>query len=98
MGCNRWHSPDAHLIWNGTDWIVADRGRAAVAREPLKPLTAPSKGLSSWVDGSTSEDLFYGQAVIVWARWILIAAGFVLPFLDPNSLSLLQIQTVPLIP
>jgi len=96
-GSTRLHSPDGHWIWNGTDWIVADHGRAAVAREPLKPLTAPSKGLSSWVDGSTSEDLFYGQAVIVWARWILIATGLVLSFWDPKSLSLLQIQLAAII-
>jgi hypothetical protein len=49
------------------------------------------------VDGSTSEDLFYGQAVIVWARWILIATGLVLSFWDPKSLSLLQIQLAAII-
>jgi hypothetical protein len=91
------HSPDGQWMWNGQDWIVADQRRAAVAREPLKPLTAPSKGLSSWVDGSTSEDLFYGQAVIVWARWILIATGLVLSFWDPTSLSILQIQLAAII-
>ena len=96
-GSTRLHSPDGQWIWNGQDWVVADHRRAAVAREPLKPLTAPSKGLSSWVEGSTSEDLFYGQAVIVWARWILIATGLVLSFWDPKSLSLLQIQLAAII-
>ncbi len=61
-GSTRLHSPDGHWIWNGQDWIVADHRRAAVAREPLKPLMPPSKGLSSWVDGATSEDLFYGRS------------------------------------
>jgi hypothetical protein len=96
-GSTRLHSPDGQWMWNGQDWIVADHRRAAVAREPLKPLTSPSKGLSSWVDGSTSEDLFYGQAVIVWARWILIATGLVLSFWDPASLSILQIQLAAII-
>src|SRR5216683_358527 len=96
-GSTRLHSPDGQWIWNGQDWVVADHRRAAVAREPLKPLTAPSKGLSSWVEGSTSEDLFYGQAVIVWARWILIATGLILSFWDPKSLSLLQIQLAAII-
>jgi hypothetical protein len=96
-GSTRLHSPDGQWMWNGQDWIVADYRRAAVAREPLKPLTAPSQGLSSWVDGATSEDLFYGQAVIVWARWILIATGLVLSFWDPTSLSILQIQLAAII-
>src|SRR5258708_5835485 len=91
------HSPDGPWIWNGQDWIGSAQRGGAVAREPLKPLTAPSKGLSSWVEGSTSEDLFYGQAVIVWARWILIATGLVLSFWDPKSLSLLQIQLAAII-
>lgn len=94
---SRLHSPDGQWFWNGQDWVVADHRRATVAREPLKPLTPPSKGLSSWVHGSTSEDLFYGQAVIVWARWILIATGLVLSFWDPKSLSLLQIQLAAII-
>src|SRR5260370_32090373 len=96
-GSSRLHSPDGQWIWNGQDWIVADQGHPAVARETLKPLTAPSKGLSSWVDGSTSEDLFYGHAVIVWARWILIATGLVLSFRDPKSLSLPQIPLAAII-
>jgi hypothetical protein len=96
-GSTRLHSPDGQWIWNGQDWIAADHVRTAVTREPLKPLTAPSQGLSSWVDGSTSEDLFYGQAVIVWARWILIATGLVLSFWDPTSLSILQIQLAAII-
>src|SRR6202011_1123441 len=47
--------------------------------------------------GGTSEDLFYGQAVIVWARWILIATGLVLSFWAPTSLSILQIQLAAII-
>jgi len=49
------------------------------------------------VSGVTSEDLFYGQAVIVWARWILIATGLVLSFWEPQSLGLLQIQLAAII-
>src|SRR5260370_2165340 len=53
--------------------------------------------MSSWVSGATSENLFYGQAVIVWARWILIATGLVLSFWEPASLGLLQIQLAAII-
>jgi hypothetical protein len=49
------------------------------------------------VSGATSENLFYGQAVIVWARWILIATGLVLSFWEPASLGLLQIQLAAII-
>jgi len=45
----------------------------------------------------TSEDLFYGQTVIVWARWILIGTGLVLSFWNPRELFVLQIQLAVLI-
>ena len=96
-GSSRLHSPDGQWIWNGHEWTAADHMRSAVAHQPVQARTAPGKGLSSWVDGATSEDLFYGQAVIVWARWILIATGLVLSFWDPKSLSLLQIQLAAII-
>ena len=53
-----------------------------------------TRGLSSFegFKGGTSEDLYYGQTVIVWARWILIGAGLVLSFWNPRDLFVLQIQ------
>jgi hypothetical protein len=90
-------SPDGKWTWNGQAWIAAIPARPAVAQAPVVPPPAPSHGLSSWVGGATSEDLFYGQAVIVWARWILIATGIVLSFWAPSSLSTLQIQLAAII-
>lgn len=68
-------SPDGRWRWNGADWVPNVGGRSAAASGP--------KGLSSWFDGETSEDLFTGQRVIVWARWILITTGLILAFWIP---------------
>jgi hypothetical protein len=78
------YSPDGHYRWDGEQW---------------KPVVkqAPSQGLSSWVGTVTSEDLFYGQTVLVWARWILIGAGLVLSFWNPNGLLTLQVQLAAII-
>ena len=40
------------------------------------------------------EDLFFGQTVIVWARWSVIVAGIVLVLWTSTSVSLLT-QTMP---
>jgi hypothetical protein len=90
-------SADGRWTWDGQAWIAATPTHSAVAQAPVKPPPVPSHGLSSWVAGGTSEDLFYGQAVIVWARWILIATGLVLSFWAPTSLSILQIQLAAII-
>ncbi|HSS95094.1 MAG TPA: hypothetical protein VLR46_14060, partial [Candidatus Dormibacteraeota bacterium] len=99
-------SPDGMWRWDGESWKSTDvtktsksssRAHSAVAQAPVIPPPASSHGLSSWVGGATSEDLFYGQAVIVWARWILIATGLVLSFWEPTNLSILQVQLAAII-
>ncbi len=90
-------SADGRWTWDGQAWIAATPTHSAGAPAPVKPPPVPSHGLSSWVAGGRSEDLFYGQAVIVWARWILIATGLVLSFWAPTSLSILQIQLAAII-
>jgi hypothetical protein len=91
-------SPDGRWFWDGRVWTASHLSNSsALAPAPVKPPPASSQGLSSWVSGATSEDLFYGQAVIVWARWILIATGLVLSFWEPQSLGLLQIQLAAII-
>jgi hypothetical protein len=91
-------SPDGRWFWDGRSWTASHLDNSsALAPAPVKPPPASSQGLSSWVSGATSEDLFYGQAVIVWARWILIATGLVLSFWEPQSLGLLQIQLAAII-
>ena len=90
-------SPDGNWWWDGDKWIFSSSARSASAQAPVRPTPAPHQGLSSWVSGATTEDLFYGQAVIVWARWILIATGLVLSFWAPASLSILQIQLAAII-
>ena len=91
-------SPDGRWFWDGRKWTASNLSNSsALAPAPVQPPPASSQGLSSWVSGTTSEDLFYGQAVIVWARWILIATGLVLSFWEPQSLGLLQIQLAAII-
>lgn len=90
-------SPDGKWIWDGPsgNWIPADPPPPTRTHVPAR--SAPSRGLNSWVGSVTSEDLFYGQTVIVWARWILIGTGLVLSFWNPRELSVLQIQLAVLI-
>ncbi len=95
-------SADGKWSWDGRKWTHVDS--PALAQAPVLPPPASSQGsgslvqdLTSWVGGATSENLFYGQAVIVWARWILIATGLVLSFWEPQSLGLLQIQLAAII-
>jgi hypothetical protein len=90
-------SPDGRWLWDGRRWTASHLNSPALAQAPVQPPPAPSQGLSSWVGGATSEDLFYGQAVIVWARWILIATGLILSFWVPQSLGLLQLQLTAII-
>jgi len=99
-------SPDGRWFWDGKAWTASHTNGPALAQAPVLPPPASSQGmglgsfsqgLSSWVSGATSENLFYGQAVIVWARWILIATGLVLSFWEPASLGLLQIQLAAII-
>ena len=91
-------SPDGRWFWDGFNWTASHLNKSsALAPAPVQPPPASSQGLSSWAGGATSEDLFFGQAVIVWARWILIATGLVLSFWEPQSLGLLQIQLAAII-
>lgn len=97
-------SADGNWSWDGRSWAPSGLSSPALAQAPVLPPPASSQGLgsfsqglSSWVSGATSENLFYGQAVIVWARWILIATGLVLSFWEPASLGLLQIQLAAII-
>jgi hypothetical protein len=77
-------SPDGRYEWSGTEWV------------PVHQETRPQqRGLHSWagaLDSVTSEDLYFGQTVIVWARWILIATGLLLSFWSPQSLTVAEIQ------
>jgi hypothetical protein len=79
-------SPDGRWRWDGSDWIPN------VAAEPRRP----GPGFNTWFRGETSEDLFTGQHVIVWARWILITTGLLLSFWIPSGtrpdLLTLQVQ------
>ena len=42
----------------------------------------------------TSEDLSYGQVVIIAARWILVVAGLMLALWEPDAIGELRIQIV----
>jgi hypothetical protein len=55
------------------------------------------KGLSSFAGEVRSEDLAYGQTVLVWARWILIGTGLLLSFWSPKDLMTLQVQLAAII-
>ena len=95
-------SPDGQWYWDGVaqEWLPHQPDAAASHQQPAwnpKPAPAPSRGLSSFVGSVRSEDLAYGQTVLVWARWILIATGLVLSFWSPTDLLILQVQLAAII-
>jgi hypothetical protein len=95
-------SPDGNWYWDGIEqqWKPAsappvEGPTAASRRAPTVPKPEPSKSLSSFV--VRSDDLVFGQTVLVWARWILIGTGLVLSFWTPTDLLTLQIQLAAII-
>lgn len=94
-------SPDGNWYWNGVAqrWEPAQQaagspGEHAASRnqEPLL------RGLGSFAgSGVSSDDLAQGQAVLVWARWILIGTGLLLSFWSPKDLFMLQVQLAAII-
>src|SRR5207245_9512092 len=64
---------------------------------PTPAPAQPSRGLNSFAGTIRSEDLAYGQTVLVWARWILIGTGLLLSFWRPKDLLTLQIQLAAII-
>ena len=95
-------SPDGKWYWDGVaqTWAPVSPSQADAwppheqrNRRPAAPSTrAASRGLSSFVGNVRSEDLVFGQTVLVWARWILIGTGLVLSFWTPRDLLTLQVQ------
>lgn len=90
-------SPDGKWYWDGVaqEWkAVPATPSATVKTEPKKQI---ERGLSSFAGEVRSEDLAYGQTVLVWARWILIGTGLLLSFWSPKDLTTLQVQLAAII-
>jgi hypothetical protein len=95
-------SPDGKWYWDGVaqTWapVAPSQATAATAhahgkRQQTAAAARPApRGLSSFVGNVRSEDLVFGQTVLVWARWILIGTGLVLSFWTPTDLLTLQVQ------
>jgi hypothetical protein len=97
-------SPDGNWYWDGIEqqWKPASTPPVAAPtavnrRAAAQPKSEPSKGLSSFVGSVRSDDLVFGQTVLVWARWILIGTGLLLSFWSPTDLLTLQIQLAAII-
>ena len=99
-------SPDGNWFWDGVAQIWkpvehAARPEAAASsaqRPHSPPRSQPTlRGLQSFAGEVRSEDLAYGQSVLVWARWILIGTGLLLSFWSPKDLLTLQVQLAAII-
>jgi len=97
-------SPDGNWYWDGIEqqWKPASAPPVASPtavnrRAPAPPKPEPSKGLNSFAGSVRSDDLVFGQTVLVWARWILIGTGLLLSFWSPTDLLTLQIQLAAII-
>ena len=100
QGVDHLRSPDGKWYWDG----VAQEWKPVQTQAPQhKPAAAPpakpqaTRGLSSFTGSIRSEDLAYGQTVLVWARWILIGTGLLLSFWTPQDLLTLQVQLAAII-
>jgi len=94
-------SPDGKWLWDGVQQVWRPKHPAAsaqTAQAPAPPVVKEAvKGLSSFAREVRSEDLAYGQTVLVWARWILIGTGLLLSFWSPKDLTTLQVQLAAII-
>jgi len=96
-------SPDRKWYWDG----VAQQWKSVPASDPgeggakkntaVKTTPTRTRGLDSFAGSIRSEDLAYGQSVLVWARWILIGTGLLLSFWSPTDLLTLQVQLAAII-
>jgi hypothetical protein len=96
-------SPDGKWYWDGVAQTWAPVSSAATPpdhghaprgqrQNAARSQVAPIRGLNSFMGSVRSEDLVFGQTVLVWARWILIGTGLVLSFWTPTDLLTLQVQ------
>jgi hypothetical protein len=96
-------SPDGKWYWDGVEqeWKPKNPAPAPAPAQPRRaaprPIKEAEKGLSSFTGEVRSEDLAYGQTVLVWARWILIGTGLLLSFWSPKDLTTLQVQLAAII-
>jgi hypothetical protein len=102
-------SPDGRWYWDGVDQAWKPQLPAPPADPEPEPKPVPkrqpkphvkhetTRGLSSFGGEVRSEDLAYGQTVLVWARWILIGTGLLLSFWTPKDLATLQVQLAAII-
>ena len=91
-------SPDGKWFWDGIEQEWKPKPPAPTSQAPSPPLAKQAvKGLSSFAGEVRSEDLAYGQTVLVWARWILIGTGLLLSFWSPKDLTTLQVQLAAII-
>ena len=88
---NHLKSPDGKWYWDGVaqQWKPIDAPVASPKHE--------ERGLNSFSGVVRSDDLAYGQTVLVWARWILIGTGLLLSFWGPKDLLTLQVQLAAII-
>lgn len=91
-------SPDGKWYWDGVaeQWKALP-GTAVDSPKPAGQAKEVKRGLSSFGGEVRSEDLAYGQTVLVWARWILIGTGLLLSFWSPTDLTTLQVQLAAII-
>ena len=92
-------SPDGKWYWDGAtqEWKPIGQPASEPTPPPTPAPAQPSRGLNSFAGTIRSEDLAYGQTVLVWARWILIGTGLLLSFWSPKDLLTLQIQLAAII-
>jgi hypothetical protein len=91
-------SPDGKWYWDGTaqQWKAVPVAMPAAA-PPRTPVKKAERGLDSFAGEVRSDDLAYGQTVLVWARWILIGTGLLLSFWGPKDLLTLQVELAAII-
>jgi hypothetical protein len=94
-------SSDGKWYWDGVtqEWNPISGENSSEKPAPVAAPTEeePAQGLDWFAGGVRSEDLAYGQTVLVWARWILIGTGLLLSFWSPKDLLTLQVQLAAII-
>jgi hypothetical protein len=93
-------SPDGKWYWDGIaqQWKPVPEQVATATMQPTQAKTRrQERGLYSFAGEVRSQDLAFGQTVLVWARWILIGTGLLLSFWGPKDLLTLQVELAAII-
>ncbi len=77
------------------DDVRREEHEARARRQVREASESNEKSILDWFNqAESSDDLAHGQMAIIWARWILVAAGLLLALWNPGDIADLRVQVL----